>query len=74
MVSPTKERQVLSIVERRGSQDLNLDDLPEAPIKSAHNRRSGVSSATYRDGRTETYRPAPKGCPSNPVSGQWVKP
>jgi hypothetical protein len=55
MVSPTKARQVRSIARGRlATKDLVL---PEAPIRSTNNPRTGKSSVTYRNGRTVTYTP-----------------
>ncbi|HKI42877.1 MAG TPA: hypothetical protein VKA66_21450 [Mycobacterium sp.] len=76
MISPTKEMQIRSIIKaRRGGQDLHLDDLPEGPVKTTYNKRTGVTSATYRDGETHTYTPARKGATVwNPITETWESP
>jgi len=76
MVSAAKSKQVRSILrERTGANDLHRDVLPESPVKTSNNKVTGVTSATYRDGRTETYRPAPKGATMwNPVTARWESP
>jgi len=74
MVSVSKAHQTRSIVKpRRGTKDLQLDALRKAPVRTTHNRTTGVTSATDASGETRTYSPAPPGHTLWDGT-KWVKP